>query len=206
MVADRDRIARDLHDVVIQRLFATGLQLQGARAMADPAVRERMDQAVRDLDTTIRDIRGTIFELKHRSGDPVSVRHQASALVTEYAIVLGFAPTLRVLGPVDTLVDADIGAHLLVVLREALSNVARHADATSVLVEIEATPQRVGIRVSDDGRGLPTEREESGLRNVRQRATELGGAAELVDVQPHGTALSWHVPLASPQDRVGLHH
>ena len=206
VVADRDRIARDLHDVVIQRLFATGLQLQGARAMADPAVRERMDQAVRDLDTTIRDIRGTIFELKHRSGDPVSVRHQASTLVTEYAVVLGFAPTLRVLGPVDTLVDADIGEHLLVVLREALSNVARHADATSVLVEIEATPQRVSIRVSDDGRGLPTEREESGLRNVRQRATELGGAAELVDVQPHGTALSWHVPLASPQDRVGLHH
>jgi len=206
VVADRDRIARDLHDVVIQRLFATGLQLQGVRAMAEPAVRERMDQAVHDLDTTIRDIRSTIFELKHRTGDPVSVRHEAGGLIREYAVVLGFSPTLKVEGPVDTVVDADTREHLLAVLREALSNVARHANAASVLVEIEATPHEVAIRVTDDGRGLPAEREESGLRNLRQRATDLGGAAELVAVQPHGTALSWRVPLVSPQDRVGFHY
>lgn len=206
VVADRDRIARDLHDVVIQRLFATGLQLQGVRARADPVVRERMDQAVQDLDTTIRDIRSTIFELKHRTGDPVSLRHEAGQLIGEYAVVLGFTPTLRVVGPVDTLVGADIREHLLAVLREALSNIARHADAASVLVEFEATPHEVAVRVTDDGCGLPAERQESGLRNLRQRATDLGGAAELVDVQPHGTALSWRVPLVSPQDRVALHH
>src|SRR6266540_726655 len=129
IVSDRDRIARDLHDLVIQRLFATGLSLQGIRAKALPEVQIRLDQAVADLDTTIRDVRTTIFELHHR--ETAALRDSISALAREYVPILGFAPAIRTRGPVDTLVPAETAEQLLAVLREALSNVARHAGASS---------------------------------------------------------------------------
>jgi signal transduction histidine kinase len=198
VVSDRERIARDLHDVVIQRLFATGLQLQGIRAKSGSAtVQERLDQAVLDLDTTIRDIRTTIFELQYAESGPVSLRHAVHALVGEYRSVLPFAPVLRTTGPVDAVVDAETREHTLAVLREALSNVAKHAAATSTLVEIEVAASELLLRVTDDGRGLPEARSESGLLNIRNRAKELGGAVRLNHVQPHGTALEWQVPLGS---------
>jgi signal transduction histidine kinase len=194
IVSDRDRIARDLHDLVIQRLFATGLQLQGVRAKSVvPEVQARLDQAVADLDTTIRDIRTTIFELQRRS--QATLRNAVHELAGEYAEVLGFTPTVRTAGPVDTLVTAEIGEQLLAVLREALSNAARHARAGQVVIEIAANADHVRLSVTDDGVGLSGDRSESGLRNARRRAFELGGTLRLGGAQPHGTTLEWQVPL-----------
>ena len=195
IVTDRDRIARDLHDIVIQRLFATGLQLQGARAKASPIVQERLDQGVAELDATIRDIRGTIFQLQHHQAGSGSLRHAVHDLVGRYRTVLGFPPDLRFDGPVDTLVDGPVREQLLAVLREALSNVAKHAAATTTTVRIAAGTGELVLEVSDDGVGLPDRRVESGLRNVRRRAAELDGAVRMVRSDPRGTMLEWRVPL-----------
>ena len=194
LVSDRDRIARDLHDLVIQRLFATGLQLQGARRIAvSDQVRERIDGAVADLDVTIRDIRSTIFELQH--GHELSLRADVRGLVKEYVPVLGFTPMVRTAGPVDTAVPAPVGEQLLAVLREALSNVARHADADAAVIEVEVRTGEVMLRVADNGQGLPEDRRESGLRNARRRAADLGGSLRLHPEEPRGTVLEWTVPL-----------
>ena len=194
LVADRDRIARDLHDLVIQRLFATGLQLQGVRRIAaSDELRDRLDSAVLDLDTTIRDIRSTIFELQ-RVGER-SLRSDIRDLAKEYVPVLGFTPLVRTTGPVDTAVSGELGKQLLAVLREALSNVARHADASAGVVEVEATSDQVVLRVTDNGKGLPAERRESGLRNVRRRAADHAGTVRLLGEEPHGTRLEWSAPL-----------
>jgi signal transduction histidine kinase len=203
LVADRERIARDLHDLVIQRLFATGLQLQAARRTAEGDVRDRLGAAVADLDVTIRDIRSTIFELQ-RSHDE-SLRADVRGVVREYVPVLGFTPLVRSTGPVDTAATPVMGAQLLAVLREALSNVARHAEADAAVVEVETTAEQLALRVTDNGRGVPADRRESGLRNVRRRATELGGTLHLLAEEPHGTRLEWTVPLgdgAQPCDSV----
>ena len=193
LVADRDRIARDLHDLVIQRLFATGLQLQGASRIAEEEVRERLSSAVEDLDVTIRDIRSTIFELQHAHSG--SLRADVRGVVKEYVPTLGFNPMVRTTGPLDTAVPRALADQLLAVLREALSNVSRHAAADAAVVEVEATAHELALRVTDNGTGLPDERDESGLRNVRRRAAEHGGAARLLPEEPHGTRLEWVVPL-----------
>jgi signal transduction histidine kinase len=197
LVTDRDRIARDLHDLVIQRLFATGLHLQGARRMTSGAdIRGRLDAAVTDLDVTIRDIRSTIFDLQFRHDS--SLRGDLRLVVKEYVPVLGFTPLVRTNGPVDTAVPPVVAAQVLAVLREALSNVARHAAADTAVVEVEASGAEMTLRVTDNGKGLPAERRESGLRNVRRRAGDLGGTVRFLDEEPHGTRLEWTVPLRSP--------
>lgn len=194
LVADRERIARDLHDLVIQRLFATGLQLQGIRSqVTQPAAVARIDQTVDDLDLTIRDIRATIFELQATPAD--SLRAQVRGLVKEYVPVLGFTPAIRVSGPVDTAVSRATGVHLLAVLREAISNVARHALADHADVEIRVGEGYLELRVADDGTGLRGDVTESGLRNARRRAHDLGGTCVLTGNTPHGTVLVWKVPL-----------
>ena len=202
LISDRDRIARDLHDLVIQRLFATGLQLQGAQRFAVvDEVRNRIDSAIADLDVTIRDIRSTIFELQH--SHELSLRADVRAIADEYVPVLGFTPTVCTSGPVDTAVAQSLGEQLLAVLREALSNVARHSEADAAVVELEATSGEVVLRVADNGTGLPASRHESGLRNVRRRAAECGGAVRLLREEPHGTILEWRVPLSSPSPSTG---
>ncbi|MGZ4438397.1 MAG: GAF domain-containing protein, partial [Nocardioidaceae bacterium] len=194
LVADRDRIARDLHDLVIQRLFATGLMLQGVRrGVVDEDVKQRIDGAVSDLDVTIRDIRSTIFELQH--GRDRSLRAEVRGVAKEYVPVLGFTPLVRTTGPLDTVVPEPVGDQLLAVLREALSNVARHAEADAAVVEVEVRDGQLLLNVTDNGRGLPPERNESGLRNVRRRATEHGGSVRLLPEEPHGTRVEWVVPL-----------
>jgi signal transduction histidine kinase len=199
LVADRDRIARDLHDLVIQRLFATGLHLQGARrAATGDDLKARLDAAVADLDVTIRDIRSTIFDLQLPHA--ASLRGELRGVVKEYIPVLGFTPLVRTSGPLDTAVAPSTGAQLLAVLREALSNVARHAEADAAVVEVEATGSEVTLRVTDNGQGLPAERRESGLRNVRRRAGELGGVVRFYAEEPHGTRLAWTVPLGTLED------
>ena len=194
LVADRDRIARDLHDLVIQRLFATGLQLQGARRIAvSEDVGRRIDEAVADLDVTIRDIRSTIFELQHAHTQ--SLRADVRGVVKEYVPVLGFTPLVRTTGPIDNVVPRGVADQLLAVLREALSNIARHAEAQAAMVEVEIVGGELLLRVVDNGKGLPSDRHESGLRNVRRRASEHGGTVQMVPEEPTGTRLEWRVPL-----------
>ncbi|HEU5035735.1 MAG TPA: GAF domain-containing protein [Nocardioides sp.] len=195
VTSDRERIARDLHDIVIQRLFATGLQLQGAGSMArTPEVSERIEQAVEALDATIKDIRGTIFELQHVGRGP-SLRSDLRKLTREYAPLLKFEPTVHTVGPVDTAVPAEVREQLLPVLREALSNLARHAAANHGEVTLEVDDHHVRLTVLDDGVGIGPEVAESGLRNARRRARALGGALELAPRHPHGTSFVWRVPV-----------
>jgi len=196
VVSERARIARDLHDVVIQRLFAAGLKLQLLRhqdAMSADRADELVDDLVGDLDDTISSIRTTIFSLKQRTRE--SLRAEVLDLVEEYAAVLGFRPALRIHGPIDLMVSADVGEHLLAVLREALSNVARHARARAAAVEITAGDGVVTLEVSDAGVGIPDERHESGLRNARERALGLGGSLEVAPNEGAGTTLRWACPL-----------
>lgn len=197
VVTDRERIARDLHDVVIQRLFATGLQLQAlGRLTDDPVVAERVAAAVDALDLTIKDVRGSIFDLHHRHSG--SLRDQVRAIVGEYAGALGFTPVLRTTGPVDTAVPEPVRAHLLPVVREAVSNLARHAQATSAEIELAVAGGALVLFVRDDGVGLPDKPgglEESGLRNVRDRAAQLGGTFTLRSRRSGGTAFRWTVRL-----------
>ena len=194
VISDRERIARDLHDLVIQRLFAAGLQLQGMRSVAVlPEVISRIDQIVDDLDLTIRDIRGTIFELQHHRSS--SLRAAVRALVREYVPVLGYTPAVRTSGPVDTAVPEQVQHQLLPVLREAMSNLARHALAEHAEVDVSVGDGELVLAVSDDGTGVTEGRTESGLRNARRRATSLGGSLEVVPNEPRGTRLLWRVPL-----------
>lgn len=195
VLEDRDRIARDLHDLVIQRLFAVGLTLQGAsRRAAVPEVQERLEGAVAELDQTIRDIRATIFELRH-SAHSGSFRADLRQLIESYAPTLGFAPLIHLLGPLDSVADDEVHSQVLMVVREALSNVARHARAFSVVVVAEASADRLSITVRDDGVGISPGSAGTGLGNVRTRASERGGAVELTSVEPHGTQLRWSIPL-----------
>jgi signal transduction histidine kinase len=197
VLAERDRIARDLHDVVIQRMFATGLMLQGAyRFDIQPEVRERVETAVNELDTTIRDLRTAIFELHRRTA--TSLRSELSDLVAEYANLLGFAPRLSTRGPVDTAVDQQLRSQVLAVLREALSNVAKHARATSVRLSLEVTDRELIAQVADDGIGIDAAAYESGLRNLRERAGSLGGSVTIDTGEPQGTRIEWRVPLGKP--------
>ena len=195
VLADRDRIARDLHDLVIQRLFATGLALQGAARLAvRPEVSERVDAAIEDLDVTIRDIRATIFSLHRRPGTD-DLRGELLDLVSEAAAKLGIVPALALEGPVESSVPHDVRPHLIAVLSEALSNAARHASAARVNVKVSVKQDEVAVTVQDDGKGLPDTFQESGLRNLRARAVELGGSLELRPAEGGGTRLVWRAPL-----------
>lgn len=195
LAADRDRIARDLHDLVIQRLYATGLQLQAARNRGAEAVDEAITASVRDLDTSIRDLRATIFELGR--GLSRSLTGEARALVEEYAPVLGFRPALRLNGPVDSVLTEAVSDEALLVLREALSNIARHAEATAAQVELTASKAWFMLRVADDGVGIgPGAGVPSGLRNAQRRAEARGGVMRTGAATPRGTSLVWLVPAA----------
>lgn len=194
VVSDRERIARDLHDIVIQRLFATGLQLQALTAQAsDPDRQQRLADAVDALDQTVKDIRLTIFELQHRGGR--SLRVELRDLIREYVGVLGYPPVIHTSGPVDTGVPDDVRDHLLSVLREAISNVARHAQASTVDIDLSVGPDELVLKVDDDGVGVGDDSVESGLRNARRRAIDLRGSFELRAREPHGTSFVWRVPI-----------
>jgi signal transduction histidine kinase len=194
VLGDRERIARDLHDVVIQRLFAAGMQLQGAtRHAVRPEVRQRIDSVVDDLDTTIRDIRGAIFELRVPARG--ELRAEIRGLVEEARGPLGFPPKLVIDGPIDSAVPETVRPALLAVLREALSNVARHARASTVTVTVAADAGRIELRVTDNGVGIDSDvRSVGGVRNMRRRAEELGGTCTMAAAVPTGTEVTWNVP------------
>jgi signal transduction histidine kinase len=194
VIGDRERIARDLHDVVIQRLFAAGMQLQGSIRMAlRPEVRAGIESVVDSLDTTIRDIRGTIFELRTpRAGE---LRTEVRAVVDEARGALGFRPQLRIDGPVDSAVPEALHPAVLAVLREALSNAARHARATRVEVGVTLSGGQLVLTVTDDGVGIGSAPASGGLVNLRQRAEELGGTCTVEPADPRGTLLTWRAPV-----------
>jgi signal transduction histidine kinase len=194
MLEDRDRIARDMHDHVIQRLFATGLSLQSASRYAEhPTVRLRLDEAVDSLDAAIKDIRQTIFEL-HRAKPMRALREEVGELVRASAEALGFVPDLTIDGRLDGL-TADFEADLVAVVREGLANIARHAHASWVRVSVHAISDGVvQVDVSDDGVGCSPTAARSGLANLRQRAESRGGSLTLQARTPRGTALLWQAP------------
>jgi signal transduction histidine kinase len=196
LLEDRERIARDLHDTVIQRLFATGLRLQGAARLAErPEVAERIVQAVDDLDLTVKHIRTAIFGLEASRRASGGLRQRILSLASEAAGALGFDPHVVFDGPVDT-VGEEVAAELLAVLREALTNVARHAGATRADVEI-AVDGAVVLRVVDDGKGLPADRRAGGhgLANMAARASRLAGSVTVCAGEDgRGTVVDWRVP------------
>ncbi|MDG4830141.1 GAF domain-containing protein [Solwaraspora sp. WMMD1047] len=194
VLEDRERIARDLHDVVIQRLFATGLHLQSAIPLTGrPELTQRINTAVDDLDATIRDIRRTIFEL--RTPMSAALRTEIREAVAVAAELLGFRPVLELAGPVDSAVPDAVRPDLLAVLREALANAVRHARASRVAVAVRVAGARLTLTVTDDGVGTDPAAARGGLVNLRERAAQHGGEFEVRPVQPHGTELCWTIPL-----------
>nr|WP_238338132.1 GAF domain-containing sensor histidine kinase [Pedococcus badiiscoriae] len=193
---DRDRIARDMHDHVIQRLFATGLSLQSAgRFAVHPVVQARLDEAVESLDVAIKDIRSTIFQL-HTQAPSADLESQLRALVETYAASLGYTPALTLEGDLSHL-DPDLAADLMAVVREGLSNVSRHAQAGAATVQLCLGPS-LTVAITDNGTGLGATGRRSGLANLERRATARSGTFTVESVEPSGTRVTWVVPLGGP--------
>ncbi len=190
---DRDRIARDLHDLVIQRLFAIGLSLDNTARMSErPEFAQRVSGAVDDIDATIRDIRSSIFALSS-AVESRDIRRDVAEAVDRATRALKFRPSVRFVGPVNSRIGRDVAPHVTAVLAEALSNVVRHAGATHVDVVLEVAEALV-LTVQDDGGGITGDVVPSGLRNMRERAESLGGTLE-VESSPAGTTIRWTVPV-----------
>jgi signal transduction histidine kinase len=196
MLDERERIAADLHDHVIQRLFAAGLSLQSTAATLGPGkATDRIVATVDDLDATIRQIRSSIFQLQQmpQIGVP-GVRARLFDIATDVASVLGFEPTVRLSGILDALPD-DVADDVVAVVRESLSNVARHARARSAEVDVAATTDQLTVDVRDDGVGMGATRRRSGLDNLRRRAERRDGTFKIRPREPNGTWLCWSIPL-----------
>ena len=193
---DRDRIARDLHDLVIQRVFAAGLALQSLLPrMTELEARHRVQAVVSQLDDTVRDIRTTIFDLNTTGGAEhgESLRRRLLDLVTE-GCGDTLRPTVRMSGAVDSLVTGELAADVEAVVREAVSNAARHSGGSHVTVTLDVADEVV-VEVLDDGGGIDDRAARSGLRNVEERARRHGGTATIARQQEGGTLLRWSAPL-----------
>lgn len=192
---DRDRIARDLHDVVIQRLFAAGLSLQGLRRFLPlGGAQEKVGHITSELDDTISALRSTIYSLNEaRTQDSLSVR--LVRVVQEGTGSLPSAPRVELVGPIDTAVPPEVADQALAVLTEGVSNAVRHADADSVWVTAGVANGEFELVVEDDGKGIGPTTRRSGLKNVQERAAALGGAFEVGPGDDGGTRLRWSVPL-----------
>lgn len=193
---DRDRIARDLHDLVIQRLFAVGLGLQATSKQSDldERVVGRLRDAIDDLDDTIKDIRRAIFALGSMSSAS-NVQSEVESLVDRAGTVMKLTPKLRLEGPVRSTIPPEVVPDLLAVLGEALSNVSRHAQATEVDVLLSVLGGSLVLVVKDDGRGMDHRSAGSGLQNMRTRAQAHGGDVTVESAAGEGTAITWRVPL-----------
>jgi PAS domain S-box-containing protein len=196
LVSERERIARDLHDTVIQRLFAVGLSLEATGRRPPAEIQERLHQAVADIDDTIRSIRTSIFTLQTRLEERKGLRAEVLEVVSELATTLGFEPAVRFEGPVDTVATAELTENVVAVLRETLTNTARHAHATEVQVMIEAGNELV-VTITDDGTGADVFDREGGhgVHNLVERAQSFGGDATIAAIEPHGTRVVWRVPI-----------
>ncbi|BBX18486.1 GAF domain-containing protein [Mycolicibacterium duvalii] len=193
VLSDRDRIARDLHDHVIQRLFAVGLALQGTIPRARSTdVRDRLAECVDDLQEVIQEIRTTIFDLHGGQGGGTRLRQRLDEAIAQFATP-ELHTTVQFSGPLSV-VDAVLADHAEAVVREAVSNAVRHADATALSVSVAAADE-LCIEVVDDGRGLPADVTCSGLRNLRQRADDVDGSFTVEPGPGGGTRLRWRAPL-----------
>ncbi|WP_398780128.1 GAF domain-containing sensor histidine kinase [Streptomyces sp. NBRC 110611] len=203
---DRDRIARDLHDLVIQRLFATGMMLESAQRRSDvPDVTDGVGKAVDELDVTIQEIRTAIFALQQGPAEaPSGLRTRVLREIGTAAVPLGFQPSASFIGPVDSRVGELTGKNLIAALREALSNAFRHAQASRIDVVVDATirlpdgTDGVRLTVADDGIGIPDGGRRSGLKNLAKRAESLGGASAHgpgLGENGRGTTVTWEAPL-----------
>jgi signal transduction histidine kinase len=199
VLEDRDRIARDLHDLVIQRLFAVGLGLQSLVKLSGPGViSERARGFIADLDETVREVRRSIFSLHELPAGQLSLRRDLLDAVQDAQGTLGFRPRVDLTGALESLVPDEVRPDLLAALREALSNVARHARASTVQVEIDVDGEghRLRMVVRDDGRGVRAGlRRHSGLANLTDRATRWGGSFHVESAPDAGFSLCWMVPL-----------
>ena len=203
LLEDQERIARDLHDSVIQRLFAVGLSLQAtSRMVQDPHALERLTAAVDELDLTVRHIRTVIFDVETpRSGLDRALRSKVLEVTREAGRAMGFEPRVSFAGPLDAMVPDALGDEVLATLREALSNVARHARARHVDVELSVDGTSVALLVVDDGIGFIPQSVEHfsghGLRNMGARAERLGGRFDVSAGPEGGTLLKWQAQLPS---------
>ncbi len=198
VLADRDRIAGDLHDHVIQRLFAAGMSLQGiVRRISDPSARGRVSRVVNQLDETVREIRTSIFDLQtvHET-EQGSLRRRMLDVVAESSAGTRISPSVRIAGAVDSLVPKTLAEHTLAALREGISNAVHHARATSIVVTVEAGDVLV-VDVADDGVGMPAGVARSGLLNLERRARVCGGDCVVASRPAGGTRLTWRVPLSA---------
>lgn len=193
---ERERIARDLHDVVIQRIFAAGLSISAlAKHLPTPATRERAAGITRELDTTIAELRATIHSLRTGVGEQEKPSSRILRAIRLGCEPLDFTPRVHLGGGLDTVDDETLLTHLLAVITESLSNVVRHAHARSVGVDVGLENHTLLVRVSDDGRGFVPPQVESGLANMAQRAAELGGTLRVESTPDDGTAVYWAVPV-----------
>jgi len=196
---DRERIARDLHDHVIQRLFATGLSLRStARTVDGTAVQQRLGRSVQELDETVRQIRTSIFALKYSRPTASSLRATVLAVVEEAVPTLGFRPSTRFAGPLDSFADADLVSDVGAVLQEWLTDVARHSGAHRASVAVQADGRNLSVVVSDDGRSKQDIRRRSALADLRGRAQRYGGALT-VEPSGEGLRLTWSIPMTGPR-------
>lgn len=204
LVDDRERIARDLHDVVVQRLFASAMSLTAAARLIDrPDVAARVERTVDDLDATIRQIRSTIFALQASKEDVTNtLRGRLVAVVQSAGEQLGFAPGLQLIGELDNAVPDEIADQLVPVLQESLSNVVRHAKASRAGAVVELSGGRVRVTVTDNGVGLPEVPHRSGLANLAERAARLGGTFTAGPGPGGGTEVRWDVPTGGAQSSV----
>jgi signal transduction histidine kinase len=199
--SDRERIARDLHDLVIQRVFGAGMRLSSILPSVDDTTAATLHEVVAELDAVISDIRTTIFDLQSSTAASRGLRSDVLSMANDATDRLGFQARVSFDGPVDTVVDRERGDQLLAVLREALANVIRHARAESVDVDVAvAAGADLVLRVSDDGTGLAdgfasAPRPGNGLRTMAARAEGLGGTCTIAPRRPRGTLVEWRVPL-----------
>ncbi|MDT4901344.1 MAG: hypothetical protein QOJ78_2274, partial [Pseudonocardiales bacterium] len=199
LVEERDRIARDLHDHVIQRLFAIGLTMENAATKLTGTPADRVRASVDEIDETIKQIRTTIYQLTGPIVSPhTSLRTQAIRLFDDLEVALDFRPDLAVDGPVDFGVNEDVVDDCLAVLREALTNVARHAHATRAEVVITVNTTLVQLDVRDNGCGIGAASRRSGLANLRARAERRHGSLTVQANGAHGTWLRWSIPAEAP--------
>jgi PAS domain S-box-containing protein len=196
LAEDHERIARDLHDTVIQRLFASGLSLQSVLPTVPETAKVKIERILDDQDDAIRELRTAIFGLASKRSAGRTVRVVVNDLVDESARVLGFRPTLHMSGVLDT-IDEPTTAEVAAVVREALSNVARHARARKVEVTLKHADGELHLVVGDDGEGIPgSHRLGSGLLNMHDRAERLGGSCSVTSVDNGGTTVRWQIPIA----------
>ena len=203
VLGDRDRIARDLHDLVIQRLFAAGLSMQSLRRFTtDPVALDRINAVTNELDETIRELRDTIYSLRGMAQDTGTLSSQILTVIKEGAQSLPFAPRIRLSGPIDGPLADGLSSSLLAVISEGLSNAARHAKATSIDISVDAQDQRIKLVIADNGCGFSKPVRRSGLDNLRERAALLGGKFSVRSTLGEGTRLRWSVPV--PEITVGV--